>query len=176
MRLALILALTPDRRSGRALSGIIPADEAVAGVKRLIASGGTPDALHPIVQAVSLNTVLREHRCQPSAQQVAVEAADLAKTTDLLHALQQLEQRFAQVELDRDNALAALAEEAAKVAALEARLADAPPVKAPPPAAEASATAAAAAAPAETPDPVAKAPAQGMGALVDAAGRRAGKH
>lgn len=67
MRLALIIALAPDRRSGRVLSDILPADQAVTEVKQAIVRN---EALpgYPIIAAVALDSTLREHRFKADAQ------------------------------------------------------------------------------------------------------------
>ena len=62
MKLALVIALAPDRRSGRVLSNILPADKAVNQVKLAITSNQCPDASYPILQAVKISDKLREHR------------------------------------------------------------------------------------------------------------------
>lgn len=62
MRLAVIISLALDRRSGRVHgTDLLPADEAVTKVKQLITSGKPLDPRFPIVAAVAFST-LREHR------------------------------------------------------------------------------------------------------------------
>lgn len=71
MKLALIIALSPDRRSGRVLSDILPADQAIDKVKRAITDGACPDARFPIIRAISLDAKLREHRFRVTAEDIA---------------------------------------------------------------------------------------------------------
>lgn len=67
MRLALIIALTPDRRNGRVLSDILPADKAVTEVKQaIVRNEALPD--FPIIAAVALDSTLREHRFKGDAK------------------------------------------------------------------------------------------------------------
>ncbi len=67
MRLALIIALAPDRRSGRVLSDILPADKAVTEVKQaIVRNEALPD--FPIIAAVALDSTLREHRFKADAK------------------------------------------------------------------------------------------------------------
>jgi hypothetical protein len=67
MRLALIVALASDRRSGRVLSDILPADQAVTEVKQAIGRNEVlPD--YPILAAVALDSTLREHRFKADAK------------------------------------------------------------------------------------------------------------
>lgn len=75
MRLALIVALAPDRRSGRVLSDLMTADQAIGKVKQAITSGECPDVDLPILVAVGIDTKLREHRFVPSAVQIAAQRA-----------------------------------------------------------------------------------------------------
>lgn len=71
MKLALLIAFAPDRRSGRVLGDVVPADKAIATVKAAIAAGTCPDARFPNLAAVSLSDILRQHRFQVSAADVA---------------------------------------------------------------------------------------------------------
>lgn len=80
MKLALVLALAPDRRSGRVLSGLMPAHDAIAIVKTAINSGNAAfsadapvilDPHYPILLAIPISSVLREHRFSPTAEQLA---------------------------------------------------------------------------------------------------------
>lgn len=76
MRLALVIALTPDRRSGRVLSGLIPADQAISQVKQAINENACPDARFPVLRAVAVDSCLREHRFSPTAVDIA-ESQDI---------------------------------------------------------------------------------------------------
>jgi len=83
MKLALVIALAPDRRSGRVLSGLIPADQAISQVKQAINENACPDARFPVLQAVAVDSRLREHRFNPTAAEIA-EARDIVvKPEDL---------------------------------------------------------------------------------------------
>lgn len=83
MRLALLIALAPDRRSGRVLSDLMPADQALAKVKQAIITDDCPDADFPILQAVAVDAKLREHRFTLTPAQIAVfrAKADLKPET-----------------------------------------------------------------------------------------------
>jgi len=70
MKLALVIALAPDRRSGRVLSGILPADAAISQVKQAITADECPDASFPILQAVATDSLLREHRFKVTTEDV----------------------------------------------------------------------------------------------------------
>lgn len=74
MKLALIIALSPDRRSGRVLSDILPADQAIDKVKRVITDNECPDARFPIIRAISLDAKLREHRFRVTAADIAEDS------------------------------------------------------------------------------------------------------
>ncbi len=124
MRLATIISLAPDRRSGRVQGGdLLPADEAVTKVKQLITSGKPLDPRFPIVAAVAFST-LREHR-------FAVDAAELAAwkdgtvreatTDDLAAALKEAEARLTEAESAAKTAVEANESLKADNAALQAR-------------------------------------------------------
>lgn len=123
MRHAVIIALAPDRRSGIILCpDLLPADQAVARVKEIIAAGAVPDARFPIVQAVAVDgsSTLREHAFRPSQTEL-LAAIELAKNRPSIAALQAAVQS---AETDRDNAMAALAEEARKLELANQRIRD----------------------------------------------------
>lgn len=71
MKFALVLALAPDRQSGRVLGDLVTADDAVKAVKAAINTGRAPDARFPQLVAVGINDVLRQHRFNVTAEQVA---------------------------------------------------------------------------------------------------------
>lgn len=75
MKLAVILALAPDRRSGRVVSGLLPADQAMAQVKQAINAGGSPDvtAEFSTLAAVDVGSILRQHRFTIAAPAPAVK-------------------------------------------------------------------------------------------------------
>ena len=130
MKLATIIGLTPDRRSGRVLSGIVPADEAVALVKLAINKDRAPDPRFPVLVAVALTSTLREHRFKPTAQEIAAfqeEAGDdgvvrNATADDLAAALEQCEARLAAAEAAAKAAQDANVELQAGSNALQIRL------------------------------------------------------
>lgn len=68
MQLAIVVALSPDRQQGQAVTGVISAVDAVQFVKRAIqnvAKDGPPVAGHPHLLAVCVGGVgasLRQHR------------------------------------------------------------------------------------------------------------------
>lgn len=70
MKFAVILALSTDRRSGRLLSGVLIADQAISQVKQSISAGKAPDARFPNLQAVALTEVLRQHRFQVTQAEI----------------------------------------------------------------------------------------------------------
>jgi hypothetical protein len=81
MRLALIIALTPDRRTiGRVLSPLLTATDAMSQLKEAVTSGRCPDPRFPIVQAVALDSVIKEHRFRPTTGDIAqaIDAANRA--------------------------------------------------------------------------------------------------
>ena len=85
MRLAIIIALTLDRRTvGRVLSPLLSATEAMAQLKAAVTSGHCPDARFPIVQAVALDSVIKEHRFRPTSGDIAqaIDAANQAAAAD----------------------------------------------------------------------------------------------
>lgn len=69
MRLAIIAALAPDRRSGQVVSGILPADQAIAQVKAAIAANQMFEG-HPHLAAFALDSPLRQHRFREDAAEV----------------------------------------------------------------------------------------------------------
>jgi hypothetical protein len=77
MKLALVIALAPDRRSGRVMTEVLASDKAIAFVKNALASGECPDARYPILRAISIDSHFREHRFRVSAQDVT-DAEDTA--------------------------------------------------------------------------------------------------
>jgi len=81
MRLALLIALAPDRRSGRVLSDLMPADQALAKVKQAIVSNDCPNADFPILQAVAVDAKLREHRFTPSLAEIGIFRATQPPST-----------------------------------------------------------------------------------------------
>lgn len=97
MKLGLLIALTPDRRSvGRVLSPLLPLNEAIDAVKRAIQAGKAPDARFPVLQAVSIGSVAREHRFRPAPEEVAAfEDGSIREATveDLAAALELAEAR-----------------------------------------------------------------------------------
>ena len=76
MKLAIVIALAPDRRSGRVLSNILPADKAIDQVKKAIIGNQCPDARFPILQAVKLDGKFREHRFRVLPGDVAADVED----------------------------------------------------------------------------------------------------
>jgi hypothetical protein len=72
MRLALVIALAPDRRSGRVLSDILPADQAVAAVKAAIDANRMLEGF-PNLEAVALDSCLRRHRFKADASVIPEE-------------------------------------------------------------------------------------------------------
>ena len=84
MKLAIVIALAPDRRSGRVLSDILPADKAVDQVKLAITRKQCPDARFPIIQALKLDSKIREHRFRVLPEDVAtVEDDDAPQSADV---------------------------------------------------------------------------------------------
>lgn len=79
MKHAVVLALAPDRRSGRVLGNLVTADDAVKFVKEAIHTGRCPDARFPQLVAVGINDVLRQHRFTVSAEQVAADEERFAE-------------------------------------------------------------------------------------------------
>lgn len=77
MKFAVILALSPDRRNGRVLSGVLTADQAISQVKQAIGTGKAPDARFPNLQAVALTEVLRQHRFQVTQSEIDQAGQDL---------------------------------------------------------------------------------------------------
>lgn len=71
MKYAVLFALSTDRSRGRLLSGVLTADQAISQVKQAIKTGKAPDARYPNVQAVALTDVLRHHRFQVTAAEIA---------------------------------------------------------------------------------------------------------
>lgn len=92
MKFALVLALAPDRQSGRVLGDLVTADEAVKFVKEAINTGRAPDARFPQLVAIGINDVLRQHRFNPTAEQLA---ADIER-----FAVVMLEQTFEPITVD----------------------------------------------------------------------------
>ncbi len=122
MRLALLISLAADRRSGR-LHGddLIPADQAVAKVKQLINGGKPLDPRFPIIAAVTVQS-LREHRFSVSAEAVAkFEPEVLVAPSDELNAALASNAKLA-VDLEGAQAKLKAAEEA--LAAAEQAKAD----------------------------------------------------
>ncbi len=120
MRLALLIALSADRRTAMVLSDTVPADQAIKAVKQMIETGEAPDARYPIVAAVALDHVLREHRFKPTAEEIAkaVEAGDfgacLVQGEDELNALLAENGRLAEQLKDAQKTLQSLSEECAE--------------------------------------------------------------
>lgn len=91
MKLALVVAFAPDRRSGRVLGNVVPADEAVKTVKEAISAESIPDARYPILAAVALTEVLRDHRFKPTpeaikmAEDVGDEGVPMIRLEDLIY-------------------------------------------------------------------------------------------
>lgn len=83
MRLALVIALAPDRRSGRVLSGILPADKAVEQVKEAIVANAMHEGF-PNLEAVALDSCLRRHRFKPDAVLIAEDASASAPAAELI--------------------------------------------------------------------------------------------
>jgi hypothetical protein len=100
MRLALVIALAPDRRSGRVLSGLIPADQAISQVKQGINENECPDARFPVLQAVAVDSCLREHRFRVTQAEINEAIERLAST-----AAQGLIQSFISVEIGEGEQL-----------------------------------------------------------------------
>lgn len=72
MRHALLIGLTRDRRSGaRVLGPVLPADQAIKTIKELITRNECPDPRFPVVQAISLDSILREQVFRPTSEQIA---------------------------------------------------------------------------------------------------------
>lgn len=93
MKLGLLIALTPDRRSvGRVLSPLLPLSEVVGAVKKAIAANKAPDARFPVLQAVSIGSVVREHRFRPTAEEIAAytDGSIRDATVEDLHAALEL--------------------------------------------------------------------------------------
>lgn len=97
MRLAIILSLALDRRSGRVHGAdLLPADEAVTKVKQLITSGKPLDPRFPIVEAVAFST-LREHRFNVDPAELAAwKDGTIREATkdDLAGALEEAERKL----------------------------------------------------------------------------------
>jgi len=151
MRHALLIGLTRDRRTaGRVFGSILPADQAIKHIKDAIARNFCPDPRFPVVQAVALDSIMREHVFRPTAEEVAAfqPEAPVAGDDQLNAALALNERLTTDLEAEKANsaeltaslqsandasarAVAALgeAEEAAKasaarIAELEAQLAE----------------------------------------------------
>lgn len=81
MRLAIVVALAPDRRSGQVLSGIMPADQAIAKVKEAITANVAASGF-PNLGAFALDSCLRSHRFKGDARLVDVLPPEGADTPD----------------------------------------------------------------------------------------------
>lgn len=71
MKLAIVIALASDRRSGRVLTNVMPSDKAITLVKAALTDGECPDARFPILRAISIDSSLREHRFRVTPQEIA---------------------------------------------------------------------------------------------------------
>ena len=96
MKLAVLLGLALDRRSGRVLeSELLPADQAIRSVKEAITAGVAPDPRFPLLMAVAIGGgVLRQHRFDATAEDLApFEDGTIRDATaeDLAVALEQAE-------------------------------------------------------------------------------------
>ena len=81
MKLAIVIALAPDRRSGRVLSDLLPADKAIDQVKKAIIGNQCPDARFPILQAIKLDSKFREHRFRVLSGDVEADSEDDAPSS-----------------------------------------------------------------------------------------------
>ncbi len=86
MRLGILLLLSRDRRSAsRVLGEVRPVNEVVTSAKALITKNECPDPRFPVLQAVSLDNIQREHvfHLTPAQEAAAKEISDVRAGDEL---------------------------------------------------------------------------------------------
>ena len=100
MKLAIIAALSLDRRRGRVVGDIVPADQAIAAVKAAIAADKAPDPTLPLLGVFALDSCLRSHRFKPTPEEIAAAGTLIESgSPDELNALLAANERM-QAEID----------------------------------------------------------------------------
>ena len=135
MRLGILLALSRDRRSGRVLSRELqPLNEVVAIVKKAIADNACPDPRFPILAAVSVESIARDHTFRVTAEDVAkfTEETEVPHGDELNAVLaaneamqQQLDESkkfFAELQASRDEAVGRVTELNGRIQELDMQL------------------------------------------------------
>jgi hypothetical protein len=128
MKIALLIALTPDRRGGVPLTDLLPLDEAKAKLKEFANSGFSPVAGHPHLELWGSGSALKSKRLAERPDAADAEAADAEAAAAEAAAA---EAAAAEAEAAAAEAEAAAAEAAAaEAAAAEAAAAEAAAAKA----------------------------------------------